>query len=428
MKLRFTTVRAKLTALVAFSAIVSLTALPVLSWIMDRQLVDEMHERVPGALRGFGLELDDDLRDLSTIVEQLSSQADVTSALRSKNAPEVLASGAIFHASYPDIDLLFFDASGKHLAQIEVDAPPRDASTVPELGSLGMDQTFRGVVEHGCETSATAPPAFVVAHRVRDVGMIVGCIPLDSDYLADVKEKVGVELAFVAPGGTAPIDNTSRFPVRNLSSARAESTLVENGNEDWALARVAPPSMRGQRGNYAAVIALDVTDVRNIVRRHLFWAVGVLAAATLVSLLLGARLASVMSRALSRVNAALQKLQQHEYTHVDMIHTGDELEDLATGFNTMVDGLKERDKLRTTFGKYMTQTVMDHLMSGKVQLGGETLTVTILFSDIRSFTTMSEEMNDAQALVRLLNEYFTEMVSIVMQEDGVVDKYIGDAI
>jgi adenylate cyclase len=111
-----------------------------------------------------------------------------------------------------------------------------------------------------------------------------------------------------------------------------------------------------------------------------------------------------------------------------MIHTGDELEDLAIGFNTMVDGLQERDKLRTTFGKYMTQTVIEHLMNGKVQLGGETLTVTILFSDIRGFTTISEEMNDAQALVALLNEYFTEMVSIIIQEDGVVDKYIGDAI
>ena len=71
---------------------------------------------------------------------------------------------------------------------------------------------------------------------------------------------------------------------------------------------------------------------------------------------------------------------------------------------------------------------MEHLMSGKVQLGGETLTVTILFSDIRGFTSISEDMNNAQSLVALLNEYFTEMVTIVMQEDGVVDKYIGDAI
>src|SRR5690606_31272779 len=97
------------------------------------------------------------------------------------------------------------------------------------------------------------------------------------------------------------------------------------------------------------------------------------------------------------------------------------------GFNEMVDGLAERDKLKATLGKYMTEAVVEHLMAGKVQLGGETLTATILFSDIRSFTAISEKM-DAKQLVALLNEYFTEMVDVVMREDGVVDKYIGDAI
>jgi adenylate cyclase len=134
-----------------------------------------------------------------------------------------------------------------------------------------------------------------------------------------------------------------------------------------------------------------------------------------------------MGGALKRVSDAHKKLKNDEYTHVTGVQTGDELEDLASGFNAMVDGLKERDKLRNTMGKYMTQTVMDHLMSGKVQLGGASIPVTILFTDIRSFTTISEKM-DAQALVGLLNEYFTEMVGIVMEESGVVDKYIGDAI
>src|SRR5208282_4561562 len=77
-----------------------------------------------------------------------------------------------------------------------------------------------------------------------------------------------------------------------------------------------------------------------------------------------------------------------------------ELEQLASGFNRMVDGLKERDKLRTTFGKYMTAAVMEHLLAGKVMLGGESLKVTILFTDIRSFTTLSEKM-DPQQLVGL---------------------------
>jgi adenylate cyclase len=70
---------------------------------------------------------------------------------------------------------------------------------------------------------------------------------------------------------------------------------------------------------------------------------------------------------------------------------------------------------------------MNHLMDGRVALGGESLRVTVLFTDIRSFTSISETM-DPQNLVALLNEYFTEMVGIVMDEGGVVDKYIGDAI
>ena len=305
--------------------------------------------------------------------------------------------------------------------------PPENALTIPGVNRVSADQPFHGVVERGCESGASEPPAFIFAQRIPDAGLIVACIPLDADYLTVMQNKLGVELAFVTPRKMR-IDSTPHFPGDKIAEATAVSALVQSGARDWALAHVAPASMMGPEGVYGAVIGLDVTDIRDIVRRNLLRAMIVIAIATMISLLLGARLARVMSRALSRVNAALVKLQKHEYAHVDMIRTGDELEALATGFNTMVDGLQERDKLRTTFGKYMTQTVIEHLMNGKVQLGGETLTVTILFSDIRSFTTISEQMNDAQALVGLLNEYFTEMVSIVIQEDGVVDKYIGDAI
>jgi adenylate cyclase len=428
MRFRFATVRAKLTALVGFSAIVTLTALPVLSWIMDRQLIDEVEVRVPEAVRGFDLELTSNLKNLSTIVLQLSSEPELQAALRASSKAEVLRLSKIFNEAYPAFSLVFYDATDKLITKLQMIAPPEDARAFPEFADLAVDQPFLSVLEHGCESDPKMPAGFVAARRLRGGGVVVGCLPLDSDYLRDTKEKLGLELAFVAPRASELIDKTPYFPVAGLERATAASTLMASGDKDWALARLTPEQMTGRAGRYGAVLALDVTDIRDVVRHNLLWAVGVLAVATLLSLALGARLASIMSRALSRVNVALVKLQNQEYAHVDMIRTGDELEDLATGFNTMVDGLKERDKLRSTFGKYMTQTVMDHLMNGKVQLGGETLTVSVLFSDIRGFTTLSESMHDAQALVSLLNEYFTEMVSIVMQEDGVVDKYIGDAI
>ena len=160
---------------------------------------------------------------------------------------------------------------------------------------------------------------------------------------------------------------------------------------------------------------------------HLRVASALVALAALVAMTLGLRIASVMSRNLKRITQAHKKLQNQQYVKVAEIKTGDEIEDLAEGFNAMVDGLEERDRLRSTMGKYMTEQVVEHLMAGRVQLGGVTLPVTVLFTDIRSFTSISETMS-AHDLVQLLNEYFTDMVGIVMEEGGVVDKYIGDAI
>ncbi len=434
MRFRLTTVRRKLTAIVALSAIVMLAALPVLSWIMERQVIAQVNDRVPDAVHGFGLELSDDLRNLATIVEQLASQAEVREALVHRDAATVTKLGTIFHSAYPHIDFVFFDAVGQQFAATEVDHPWASTAQIPELAGLNPDRPFHGVTAKGCESEAGAFPAFVAARRVDQIGIVMACLPLDADYLNEVQQKIGVELAFFAPelgtpasGNARLLGTTTKFPAGAASAIQAP-TLVGIGGRDWALARITPPSMQGRQGAYGAIIALDFTDVRDIVRHNRLLALLVLGAVTVLSITLGARLAGVMSRAISSVNRAVKRLEHQDYVKVDVLRTGDELEDLAAAFNMMVDGLKERDKLRTTFGKYMTQTVMEHLMSGKVQLGGETLTVTILFSDIRSFTSISEQMNDAQALVGLLNEYFTEMVTIVMEEDGVVDKYIGDAI
>ncbi|MBW3005150.1 adenylate/guanylate cyclase domain-containing protein [Candidatus Woesearchaeota archaeon] len=90
---------------------------------------------------------------------------------------------------------------------------------------------------------------------------------------------------------------------------------------------------------------------------------------------------------------------------------------------------KEREKTMGAFSKYVSPAVVDELMKDpeKLKLGGARKEITVFFSDIRGFTTISEKLSP-EKLVHILNEYLTAMTDIVMKHEGVVDKYIGDAI
>jgi class 3 adenylate cyclase len=105
----------------------------------------------------------------------------------------------------------------------------------------------------------------------------------------------------------------------------------------------------------------------------------------------------------------------------------DEIGAVAEGFNRMVAGLRERDLIRETFGKYVTQEVRDEILSGRVDPGGQTREVTILFADIRDFTPWVEA-HDPREVVRDLNAYFTLMEGAVREHEGLVLQYIGDEI
>jgi adenylate cyclase len=90
---------------------------------------------------------------------------------------------------------------------------------------------------------------------------------------------------------------------------------------------------------------------------------------------------------------------------------------------------KESRMMRQAFGKYVSKDVLEEILKDttKIKLGGEERNATIFFSDVRGFTTLSESLSPTE-LTTFLNRYLTRMTDIALEERGVVDKYIGDAI
>jgi adenylate cyclase len=98
------------------------------------------------------------------------------------------------------------------------------------------------------------------------------------------------------------------------------------------------------------------------------------------------------------------------------------------GTMLMIEDISSEKRMKSTMSRYMDPKLADQLMAGGEDiLGGKVVDVTVLFSDIRSFTTLTESLG-AQGTVSFLNDYFTLMVDCLQAEGGMLDKFIGDAI
>ncbi len=155
---------------------------------------------------------------------------------------------------------------------------------------------------------------------------------------------------------------------------------------------------------------------------------GFIIVSLLVSIIIVLVLARIMARSLIEpvvlLRRGVEEVENGNFRTSVLLPGRDEIVELAEAFNKMNLGLDERERMT----RYLSRSAVDAVVSGEDgQMGGRKVPATILFSDIRSFTTISES-NTPEEVVNLLNEYFAAMNVVVEKFGGDIDKFIGDAI
>lgn len=134
-------------------------------------------------------------------------------------------------------------------------------------------------------------------------------------------------------------------------------------------------------------------------------------------------------RPLRLLSQAMTKVSQGDLSQRIPVTSNDEVGELTGQFNNMIEGLRERERIRETFGRYVDESVAATILrrEGAGVLAGETREATVLFSDIEGFTTIAEHLPPDQ-LVLALNEYLQTVLAPIRAHGGVVNTFIGDGL
>jgi adenylate cyclase len=146
-----------------------------------------------------------------------------------------------------------------------------------------------------------------------------------------------------------------------------------------------------------------------------------------ISLVLTLLLANSISEPIAELRRATKRLGAGDFGTRAPVVTTDETGDLARAFNEAAAGLAERERIREAFGTYVDREVAEHILREGTSLAGEEVEVTMLFLDIRGFTTFAERLT-APEVVATLNRLFARIVPIIHEQGGHVDKYVGDGL
>lgn len=226
----------------------------------------------------------------------------------------------------------------------------------------------------------------------------------------------GSQAAALLSATPAPADPGEPYPISFLAA-----------NERFVGKAIAFRPARDVTGAFAVVGSLDEALAR---LRQLQRTIAIVTALVIaVAIVACRRLANMIAAPVEELVAGTERIARNDFENPIPVTRRDELGRLAKSFNDMAAGLKQRDFIKDTFGKFVDPKIVQDFMAdpSRLHLGGERRTQSILFCDLADFTGLAERLSP-EDLVALLNEYLGGAADTVTELRGIVDKFIGDAV
>jgi adenylate cyclase len=403
---------------------------------LRRQIVRELTHVAEIQQHEIREDLDAARRQVQALAARLGDEAGRHPAAVRERLRELQA----FDARFLQVNLM--DADGRVLVSSSLAPDPEPPNRV------GVAHTLEG---QAFVSDVYRSPVFgrwvvFLAAPVKDArGAVSGAVSVRFDMQEDLMTFVravrfgGTGFTVIANGQGRVIahpdaarlgEDLTRLPVvRDALQGRTSSAITVDGAGQEMLMVGRPfagPSTEQARPWVLVSEAATVEVLAPLRALREEFALALLAAAAACVVVAGL-LARSVTRPLHSLLDTVQAVRGGDLTARTAVAGRDEIGHLGEALNEMVKGVADRDRIKDIFGRYVTTQVSQELLDKQITLGGDRRRVTMLFSDIRNFTSMSEGMAP-ERIIAFLNDYFSEMVDAVFEYHGVLDKFIGDGM